>query len=63
MLSLWAASLTVQGTVSVTNGYLVQDPSYDLSAGAINISANGGLRNWGTGTLTLGGNLIQQRTR
>ena len=34
-----------------------EDPSYDLSAGAINISANCGLRNWGTGTLTLGGNL------
>ena len=33
------ASLTVQGTVSVTNGYLVQDPSYNLTAGAITIEA------------------------
>jgi hypothetical protein len=51
------SSLTVQGTVSVTSGYLVQDPSFDLWAGAITIGANGGYRNWGTGTLTLGGNV------
>ena len=56
------ASLTVQGTVSVTNGYLVQDPSYNLTAGAITIEANGILRNYGTGTLTLGGNLSNSGT-
>jgi hypothetical protein len=56
------SSLTAQGTVSVTSGYLVQDLNYNLWAGAINVGANGGYRNWGTGTLTLGGNVSNSGT-
>jgi hypothetical protein len=51
------AHLTVQGTLTITSGYLIQDPSYNLWAGGINIGVNGILKNYGTGSLTLGGNV------
>ena len=51
------ANLTVTSTVTITSGRLSQANTYNLTAGAITIGSNGILRNWGTGSLTLGGNL------
>ena len=50
------ANLTVNSTATITSGRLSQS-GYNLTAGAITIGSNGTLRNWGTGSLTLGGAL------
>ncbi len=50
-----SGSLTVNGTLSIQTGYLIQDPANNLSAGSISIGASGRLRNYGTGSLTLAG--------
>jgi hypothetical protein len=55
------ANLTVNSTVTVTSGNLSQS-NYNLTAGAITIGSSGTLRNWGTGSLTLGGNLSNSGT-
>ena len=51
------ASLSVAGTVTITQGYLILGSTYSLTAGTISISAYGRLKNYGTGTLTLGGSV------
>jgi len=55
-----ASNLTL-GTsqaLNITSGTLDLGPSFDLRAGPITIGANGILRNFGNGNLTLGGNLV-----
>jgi uncharacterized protein (AIM24 family) len=56
------ANLTVNSTLTITSGRLSQANTYNLTAGAVTIGSNGTLRNWGTGSLTLGGNLSNSGT-
>lgn len=44
--------------MNITSGTLDLGPSFDLRAGPITIGANGTLRNFGIGNLTLGGSLV-----
>jgi len=44
-------------TLTVTSGTFDQGASFDLTVGAITVSAGGALANLGTGDLTLGGNV------
>ncbi len=49
------SDMTVTTALQLTSGTLTQDPTYNLTAGTLTIGANGTLRNYGTGSLTLGG--------
>ena len=48
------SNLTVNGTLNVLSGMHNQVEAYSLTAGTISISAGAKLRNFGTGSLTLG---------
>ena len=47
--------LTLAGQLNLTYGFLIMDTNNNLQAGSIQIGYNGNLRNWGTGSLTVGG--------
>ena len=47
-------SATVNGTLSITLGWLAQGNANNLTAGTISISSAGNLHNYGTGSLTVG---------
>ncbi|MCA1634041.1 MAG: immunoglobulin domain-containing protein [Acidobacteria bacterium] len=51
-------TLATSQALNITSGTLDLGPSFNLTAGAIAISAGGILRNFGNGNLTLGGNLV-----
>lgn len=53
-----ASPLTVSGSLTITSGIFNQGASYNLISGPVAIGTDGTLRNRGTGSLTLSGDVV-----